>query len=89
MKKIYVKLFATLVQLVPEQIAECYPQGIRAGTPLEIDLPQASTLADLVDYLALPREKVRIIYVAGRAKKLDYRLAAGDEVGIFPAIGGG
>jgi len=87
--KIYVKLFANLVQMVPEQIRERYPQGIRAGHPLEIELPQASTLAELVDYLALPRDKVRIVYVDGRAKTLDYCLVAGNEVGMFPPIGGG
>ncbi len=87
--KVYAKLFANLVQLVPEQIRERYPQGIRAGTPLEIELPEGSTLADLVDHLALPRDKVRIVYVDGRAKKLDHRLVAGNEVGMFPPIGGG
>ncbi|MBL7202544.1 MAG: MoaD/ThiS family protein [Anaerolineae bacterium] len=83
------KLFATLIQSVPETLRERYPQGIRAGSPLEIDLPEGSTLADLIDRLALPREKVRVIYVNGRARKLDYRLVPGDEVGVFPAIGGG
>ena len=83
------KLFATLIQIVPETLKQRYPQGIRAGTPLEIDLPEGCTLADMVDRLALPREKVRIIYVNGRARKLDYRLVPGDEVGIFPTIGGG
>ena len=87
--KVYVKLFATLVQLVPEEIAARYPQGIRAGTLLEIELSPASTLADVVDYLALPREKVRVIFVNGRAQPLDYRLVPGDEVGMFPPIGGG
>ena len=87
--KVYVKLFATLVQLVPEHIGELYPEGIRAGTPLEIELPQTSTLADLVDYLTLPREKVRVIFVNGRAQPLDYPLVPGDEVGMFPPIGGG
>jgi molybdopterin converting factor small subunit len=87
--KVTAKIFATLVQRVPEQIAERYPQGIRAGTPLEVELPQASTLADLVDHLALPREKVRVIFVNGRAQPLDYRLVPGDEVGMFPPIGGG
>jgi molybdopterin converting factor small subunit len=83
------KLFATLIQIVPETLKERYPQGIRAGSPLEIDLPEASTLADLIDRLALPREKIRVIYVNGRARKLDYCLAPGDEVGMFPPIGGG
>jgi molybdopterin converting factor small subunit len=87
--KVTAKLFATLVQMVPEEIRGRYPQGIRAGIPLEIELPQTSTLADLVDHLALPREKVRVIFVNGRVQPLDYRLVPGDEVGMFPPIGGG
>jgi molybdopterin converting factor small subunit len=87
--KVYAKLFATLVKLVPEQIVEHYPQGIRAGTPLEIELSPTSTLADLLEVLTLPREKVRVIFVNGRAQPLDYQLAPGDEVGMFPPIGGG
>jgi sulfur-carrier protein len=87
--KVYVKLFATLVQMVPEPIRERYPQGIHAGRPLEVELPEGSTLADLVEHLSLPRDKVRIVYVDGRAKTLDHRLAAGNEVGLFPPIGGG
>jgi molybdopterin synthase sulfur carrier subunit len=87
--KICVRLFATLTQLVPETVSSRYPQGIRAGSPLEVELPEGSTLADLVGYLALPGEKVRVAFVNGRAKKLDYRLVPGDEVGIFPPVGGG
>jgi molybdopterin converting factor small subunit len=87
--KVYAKLFATLVQLVPERITERYPQGIHAGTRLDVKLPEGSTLADLLDHLELPREKVRVIFCNGRAQQLDYRLVHGDEVGIFPPIGGG
>jgi molybdopterin synthase sulfur carrier subunit len=87
--KVYAKLFATLLSQVPKWIVERYPQGIRAGTPLEIELPAGSTLADLVDYLVLPREKVRVVFVNGRARQLDYCLTSGDEVGMFPPIGGG
>jgi molybdopterin converting factor small subunit len=87
--KVTVKLFATLVALLPDRISEHYAQGIRAGSPLEIELPEGSTLADLVDHLTLPREKVRVIFCNGRAQKLDYRLAPGDEVGLFPPVGGG
>ena len=47
--KISVKLFATLIQIVPETVRGRYPQGIRAAFPLEIELPGGSTLADLVD----------------------------------------
>jgi molybdopterin synthase sulfur carrier subunit len=88
--QIQAKLFATLITLVPDRIRERYPgEGIRAGSPLEVELPEGSTLADLVDHLALPREKVRVLFVNGRVKPLDYALVPGDEVGIFPPIGGG
>jgi molybdopterin converting factor small subunit len=87
--KVYAKLFATLISQVSDRIQERYPQGIRAGDRLEVDLPKGSTLADLVDHLDLPREKVRVIFVNGRAQQLDHCLAPGDEVGMFPPIGGG
>ena len=87
--QIRVKIFATLVEIVPEAISACYPHGIRAGTPLEIEMPDGTTLADLIDHLALPREKVRVVFVNGRAQKLDYCLEPEAEVGIFPPIGGG
>jgi molybdopterin converting factor small subunit len=87
--KVYVKLFATLVQSVPEAIRAHNPQEIRAGSPLGIELPEGSLLSDLVDHLELPREEVKVAFVNGRARKLDCRLSAGDEVGIFPPIGGG
>jgi sulfur carrier protein ThiS len=87
--KIRVKLFATLIRHVPEPVRACYPQGIRAGVPLEIELPEHSTLADLVNYLNLPQEQVRVTFVNGRTRPLDHGLVSGDEVGLFPPVGGG
>lgn len=87
--QIQAKLFATLVPLVSDRIRERYPQGIRAGSPLAIELPDGSTLADLVDHLGLPGDKVRVIFVNGKVEQRDHVLAPGDEVGLFPPIGGG
>jgi molybdopterin synthase sulfur carrier subunit len=86
--QVYAKLFATLVRLVPDNVSTWYPK-IRAGSRLGVDLPEGSTLADLLDYLALPKDKVRVIFVNGRVQPFDYRLQPGDEAGIFPPIGGG
>jgi sulfur carrier protein ThiS len=86
---IQAKLFATLTRMVPDPVRERYPQLVRAGRPVDVDLPEASTLADLVDHLGLPPEKVRVIFVNGRVRPRDHVLAAGDEVGIFPPVGGG
>ncbi len=87
--KVYVKLFANLVQRVSEDIIAQYPRGIRAGFPLEIELPGNSTLADLVSHLALRQDEVVKIFVEGRVRELDYHLNPGDQVGIFPPLGGG
>ena len=87
--KVYAKIFATLVSMVPDRVRARYPQGVRAAAPLAVELPQGSTLADLVDDLGLPRKKVRVVFVNGRARQLDYELTPGDEVGLFPPIGGG
>lgn len=89
MMNVCVKLFATLLQIVPQVVRDRYPEGIRAGSPIDVELPEGSTLADVVDHFALPREKVRVVFVNGRAKPFDYRLVSGDEVGIFPPVGGG
>ena len=86
---IRVKLYATLIQIVPQAILDRYPQGIRAGSPMDVDLPEGSTLVDVVDHFALPKEKVRVVFVNGRAKPLAYHLVPGDEVGLFPPVGGG
>lgn len=87
--KVQVRLFAALVQHIAESIRAHYPEGIRAGAPLEVELPEQSTLADLVSFLNLPQDQVRVVFVNGRARSLDYGLTSGDEVGIFPPIGGG
>ena len=87
--KVHVRLYATLVESVSRQSLAQYPQGIRAGSRLDVELPEGSTLADLIAHLALPTEQVRVFFVNARHQGLDYRLEPGDEVGIFPPIGGG
>ena len=78
--RVRVKLFATLGR---------YHPGSLPGTPFEVDLPEAAVLADLIRRLALPRDEVKIIYVNGRTQPLDHMLQPGDDVGIFPPVGGG
>jgi molybdopterin synthase sulfur carrier subunit len=87
--QVRVKLFATLIQNASESLKARYPQGIQPGLPLDIELPESSSLGDLVDHLELPLPEVKVIFVNGRARPSDYRLTPGDEIGIFPPIGGG
>ncbi len=87
--KIYVRLFASLSKNVSQAVLEHSPGGVRVGTPLEVELPQGSTLDDLVNRLDLPRREIKLFFVNGRAQDLDCRLEPDDEVGIFPPVGGG
>jgi molybdopterin converting factor small subunit len=74
-----VKLFATLNRY----------GGVRAGVPLEIELSEDSTLHDLINHLKIPPEETRVLFVNGIIQEADYQLKNGDEVGLFPPIGGG
>jgi sulfur-carrier protein len=80
MMQVRVKVFATLSRYLP---------GVRPGTPLLVDTPEGATLDLLVEQLKLPRDEVKVVYVDGRRQPMDYILKVGDEVGIFPPIGGG
>jgi len=75
-----VKLFATLVVYVP---------SAKPGVSFEIELPNGSSLSDLMNRLNLPQREAQLIFVNGRMQPLDYQLQDNDEVGIFPPIGGG
>jgi molybdopterin converting factor small subunit len=75
-----VKLYATLSR---------FGQGERAGTPFTIELSKNATLQQLIDQLKIPPEESRVMFVNGIIKEFEYDLKDGDEVGIFPPIGGG
>jgi len=78
------KLFATLRRYAPNASA-----GARAGVPFEVDLPEGAMIADLVKQLNLPADQVKVAFVNGRARPDEWQLEPGDEVGIFPPVGGG
>lgn len=80
MARVRVKLFATLRRFYPE---------LGVGEALTIDLPDGSTVAELVRQLRLPADHVRVVFVNGVSRDDTHPLADGDEVGIFPPVGGG
>ena len=79
--KVRVRLYAFL--------AELHSESTRAGSPLDLDLAEDSTVASLVDYLALPKEQVKLTVVNGRLREPEHCLEPDDEVGIFPPVAGG
>ena len=78
--RVHVKLFATLSRFSP---------GGLPGTPFEAEVPEGATLRDLADQLKIPLEETRITFVNGIIQPMDWALHPGDQVGIFPPIGGG
>jgi sulfur-carrier protein len=79
--RIRVKLFANLM---PYAQVSGLP-----GTPFEIEVAESASLQNLADLLKLPPDLVKITFVNGISQPFEYLLKPGDEVGIFPPIGGG
>ena len=77
---IIVRLFATLSRFSP---------GGLPGTPFTLDLSESATIQSVIDQLGLPPEEIKISFVNGIIREPDWVLRSGDEVGIFPPIGGG
>lgn len=75
-----VKLFASLQRYRPD---------VFAGEVFPVELPDGSALADLVALLEIRANEVKVMFVNGQARAEIYRLQDGDEVGIFPPVGGG
>ncbi len=79
--KIKVKLFATLQRYAPD--------GETAGEPFDVELPEKSSIQDLMEQLGIREREAKVAFVNGRARANMYRLKPDDEVGIFPPVGGG
>lgn len=73
--KVKVKLFATLRNFGPEQ--------------QEIEMPDNASLLDLIEVLNLPEKVPLLRIVNSEHRNPDYRLKEGDEVALFPPVGGG
>ena len=63
-----VKLYALLAAYVP---------GTRAAAPFEVELPEGSTIADLIQHLQIPPEEMKIAFVNGRMQPLEYLIQEG------------
>lgn len=78
--RVRVRLFATLTRHLP---------GSTAGATIEVDLPAGATVASLLARIGVPQGEAHVAFVNGRIRSLDWPLQPGDEVGLFPPIGGG
>ena len=66
-----------------------YQPGLGHGEALEVELPEGSRIADLLERLGVPKNETKQVFVSGRIQLSDYVLEDGEEIGIFPPIAGG
>lgn len=78
--RVQVKLFATLSVYWPRS---------KPGMPFSIEISEGSTISDLMEKLNIPESEVKLSFVNGRLMPHTHKLTGGDDVGIFPPIGGG
>lgn len=78
--RVQVKLFATLRRYYPD---------LGVGEGMDVELPDGATVGQLVQHLGLTADHVRVVFVNGVARDDPHPLADGDEVGLFPPVGGG
>ena len=62
---------------------------VKGATSVSVDIEPGQTIRDVLEKLSVPLGQTRIIFVNHRAAGLDQELAGGEELGVFPAIGGG
>ena len=55
----------------------------------EQDLPQGTTVQDIIAALAIDPDEVGVTMINSRHCKLKQAVEEGDQVAIFPKIGGG
>ncbi|MGO0122339.1 MoaD/ThiS family protein [Desulfothermobacter acidiphilus] len=78
--RVEARLFGGLERWVP---------GTRFGMGLMVDLPEGGKVADLLERLGIPPSQVFSVLLNGRHAALDTPLRPGDEVALFPPLGGG
>ncbi len=77
---IKVRLFATLRKYLP---------GLELGKSSDVQLEPGTSISQLYVVLGIPAEEVKLAYVNGIYCEPETILKDGDEIGIFPPIGGG
>jgi molybdopterin synthase sulfur carrier subunit len=78
--RVEVRLFATLAPFLPPESHE--------GAAV-LDLPEGSTVRDVVRYLGIPTDMERVSLINGRDSAPETRLCPDDVVTLFPPLMGG
>jgi len=55
----------------------------------ELELPEESSLGDLLKHLKIPEKDAKILIVNGQTVSVEHKLSNGDVIAIFPPVAGG
>lgn len=87
--KITFKLFAMLADHLPEQV----DGRSRQGNQIELDVPEGTTVQQLVERFKLPGALVHLVLIDGRyidkGARASRVLVDGEVLAIWPPIAGG
>jgi molybdopterin converting factor small subunit len=86
---VHLKVFATLAEKLTETLKDQYPAGFKPGSAIELEIPEKSSIGGLLDRLDLKDKGGLLVFVNGKAQQDSYKIDEGDQIGIFPPIGGG
>ena len=78
--KINLNLYASLAEYLPDRAR---------GNPNSLELPEGTTIKQLIEQLHIPPDTPRIIFLNGVHAPLEALLNDGDRLGMFPPLAGG
>ena len=64
-------------------------QYIGGAPSIEVEIEPGQTIQQVLSQLGVPPEQTRIIFLNNRAAGLSHPLQGGEQLAVFPAIGGG
>jgi len=69
---------------------KCYAtlSGYQPGSGA-LEIEEGHRLEEVLDRLGLTKDQVKVAFVNGRHAPLDRSLAEGDQIALFPTVGGG
>lgn len=83
------KLFAMLADHLPQQV----DGRVRQGNVVELEVPEGTTVSQLIERFALPPRLVHLVLVNGHyvppAERASRALSNGEALAIWPPIAGG
>lgn len=62
---------------------------LSVGQSVPLEMPPGSTVGDALDRVGIPHGETKNCFVNGIQRGLDHQMAEGDELAIFPPVGGG